>query len=138
MEKLRQPEVGLPQLGRLMLPVGLTRRRRRMTFRVQRHPDARETQLTRQPHQLNRVSQVPRGQLLGRGQRRVAVKGQQVVHPGAAIALQQVDQLRPAMRRAREMRKRQHRRVHKSHDEIVRALPSRAAGAVGDRDEGRP
>ena len=109
-----------------------------MTFRVQRYPDARKTQITREPHKLNRVSQVPLGQLLGRGQRRVAVKGEQVVHPRAAIALHQVDQLRPAMRRAREMRKRQHRRVHKSHDELVRALPSRAAGAVGDGDEGRP
>ena len=49
MEELRQPEVGLPQLGCLVLPVGLTRRRRRMTFRVQRHPDAREVQITRDP-----------------------------------------------------------------------------------------
>jgi NADPH:quinone reductase-like Zn-dependent oxidoreductase len=138
MEELREPEVGLPQLGCLVLPVGLTRRRRWMTFRVQRHPDAREARVTREPHQLNRVSQIPLGQLLGRGQRRIAVKGEQVVHSRAAIALHQVDQIRPAMRRAREMRKRQHRRVHESHDEIVRALPSRAAGAVGDGDEGRP
>jgi hypothetical protein len=61
MEELRQPEVGFPQLGRLVLPIGLTRPRRRMTFRVQRNPDARETQITREPQQVDCVSQVPSG-----------------------------------------------------------------------------
>ena len=73
---------------------------------MERHPDAREAHLPREPDQLDRIPQVAFGQVLARGQRRVAVEREQVVHPRAAVALHELDELWPVVRRARQVRER--------------------------------
>ena len=66
----------------------------------------RKAHFPREPDQLDRITQVAFGQFLGCRQRRVAVEREQVVHSRAAVALHELDELCPVVRRARQVRER--------------------------------
>ena len=77
-----------------------------MALGVYGDADAAHPVLTRQVHEVQRVAQLPLGEDLGGGQRRVAVQREQVLDPDASVSLDQGDQLGAAVGCAGQVRQR--------------------------------
>ena len=134
-EELRDAEVGLRQLLGLAEAVGLQAGRGRVRLGEGGDADREVAGRADEAHQVERVVELAGRQVRVGG--RVAAQREDVADARVGVAAHEVLELGVRVRSAGQVRHRRQRGVTRDlDDELVRALPGRAAGAIGHRHVG--